>query len=36
MHIIAEVNKILKTAQGNLIFILNVLSESNIHFTSFQ
>ena len=33
MHIIADVNKISKTVQGNLTFILNVLSESNIHFT---
>ena len=28
MHIIADVNKILKAVQGNLTFILNVLSES--------
>ena len=33
MHIIADVNKISKTVQRNLNFILNVLSEYNIHFT---
>ena len=33
MQIIADVSKILKTDQGNLTFILNVLSESSIHFT---
>ena len=33
MHIIADVNKISKTVQRNLTFILNVLSESSIHFT---
>ena len=33
MHIIADVNKISKTVQRNLTFILNVLSESGIHFT---
>ena len=33
MHIIADVNKISKTVQGNLTFILNVLSEYSIHFT---
>ena len=33
MHIIADVNKISKTVQRNLTFILNVLSESNIYFT---
>ena len=33
MHIIADVNKISKTVQRNLNFILNVLSESSIHFT---
>ena len=32
MHIIADVNKIFKTVQANLTFILNVLSESSIHF----
>ena len=32
MHIIADVNKISKTVQGSLTFILNVLSESSIHF----
>ena len=32
MHIIEDVNKILKTVQSNLTFILNVLSESSIHF----
>ena len=36
MHIIAKINKISKTIQRNLTFILNVLSESSIHFTSFQ
>ena len=36
MHIIADVNKISKTVQRNLTFILNVLSESSIHFNSFQ
>ena len=33
MQIIADVNKISKTAQGILTFILNVLSERSIHFT---
>ena len=33
MYIIADVNKISKTVQRNLTFILNVLSESSIHFT---
>ena len=33
MRIIADVNKFSKTAQGNLTFILNVVSESSIHFT---
>ena len=33
MRIIADVNKISKTVQGNLTFILNVFSESSIHFT---
>ena len=33
MHIIVDVNKISKTVQRNLTFILNVLSESSIHFT---
>ena len=33
MHIIADVNEILKTVQRNLTFILNVFSESSIHFT---
>ena len=33
MQIIADVNKISKTVQRNLTFILNVLSESNIYFT---
>ena len=33
MQIIAVVKKILKTVQSNLIFILNVLSESSIQFT---
>ena len=32
MQIIAEVSKILKTAQPNLTFIENILSESSIHF----
>ena len=32
MHIIEDVNKILKTVQSNLTFILNALSESSIHF----
>ena len=32
MHIIADVNKISKTVQRNLAFILNVLSETSIHF----
>ena len=36
MHISAEVNKISKTVQRNLTFILNVLSESSIHFTKFS
>ena len=36
MYIIADVNKISKTVERNLTFILNVLSESSIHFTSFQ
>ena len=29
MQIIADVGKILKTVEGNLIFILNILSESS-------
>ena len=33
MHIIADVNKISKTIQRNLNFILNVLSEFSIHLT---
>ena len=33
MHVIGDVNKISKITQGNLTFILNVLSESSIHFT---
>ena len=33
MHIIADVNEISKTVQRNLTFILNVLSDSSIHFT---
>ena len=33
MQIIADVNKISKTVRRNLIFILNVLWESSIHFT---
>ena len=33
MHIIADVNKISKTVPYNITFILNVLSESSIHFT---
>ena len=33
MQIIADVSKISETVQGNLSFILNVLSESSIHFT---
>ena len=33
MQIIADVNKISKTVQPNLNFILNVLSKSSIHFT---
>ena len=33
MQIIADVSKISKTVQGNLTFILNVLSEPSIHFT---
>ena len=33
MQIIADVGKISKTVKGNLIFILNILSESSIHFT---
>ena len=32
MQIIADVNKVLKTAPRNLTFTLNVLSESSIHF----
>ena len=32
MHIITDVNKIWNTVQRNLSFILNVLSESSIHF----
>ena len=35
MQIIADINKILKTVQPNLNFILNVLSESSIHLPSF-
>ena len=33
MHIIADINKISKTVQGNRTIILNVLSESSIYFT---
>ena len=33
MQIIADVGKISQIVQPNLIFILNVLSESTIHFT---
>ena len=33
MQTIADVSKILKTVLHNLLFILNVLSESSIHFT---
>ena len=33
MHVIADVNKILKTVHCNLTFILTVLSESSINFT---
>ena len=33
MQIIADVSKILKAIQRNLTFVLNVLSESSIHFT---
>ena len=36
MQIIADVKKIPKTAQHKLIFILNVLCKSSIHFTHFQ
>ena len=32
MQINADVNKILKTVQRDLTFILNILSESSIHF----
>ena len=32
MQIIADVEKISKTVQLNLNFILNILSEFNIHF----
>ena len=33
MKIIADVSNISKTIRTNLTFILNVLSESSIHFT---
>ena len=33
MYIVVDVNKISKTVRRNLAFILNVLSESSIHFT---
>ena len=33
MQIIADISKISRTVQRNLIFILNVLWESSIHFT---
>ena len=33
MQIIADVGKISKTFPHNLIFILNIFSEYNIHFT---
>ena len=33
MHIIADVKQILKTVPRNLTFILNIISESSIHFT---
>ena len=33
MQIIADVDKISKTVQRNVIFILNVLSESSIYLT---
>ena len=33
MQIIADVDKIWKTVQRNVIFILNVLSESSIYLT---
>ena len=36
MQIIAGISKISKTVQRNLIFILNVLLESSIHFTQFS
>ena len=36
MQIIADVKKISKTGQHKLIFILNVLCKSSIHFTHFQ
>ena len=32
MQIIADVSKISKAVQRNITFILNVLSESSIHF----
>ena len=36
MEITADVSKISKTAQRDLTFILNVLSESSIHFAQFS
>ena len=33
MQIIVDVSEISKNVRGNLTFILNVLSESSIHFT---
>ena len=33
---IADVSKISKTVQSNITFILNILSEFSIHFSSFQ
>ena len=32
MQLTADVSKILKTVQSDLTFILNVLSDSSIHF----
>ena len=36
MQIIADLSKILKTVQREVIFILNVLLESNINFIKFS
>ena len=36
MQIIADLSKVLKTVQCEVIFILNVLLESNINFIKFS